>query len=159
MRLRQFKYNRVTVFFSWLRFLLLKGFYKKIIIGASGRGLRGYLKTEGKYFDVLRKDHWEQVSNLSSIVAEGVWEHLIDPQLATTYAYCQLDYGGELVIAVPGHTEDISRMAEFGHLWHFEEEQLIDMFRLAGFKKVEILVSDSRIKYSCRECLIIRGIR
>lgn len=160
MKLRQLKYNRVTVFFSHLKFLLLKNFYKKIIIGASGRGLKGYLKTEEKYFNVLDYKSWMQVGELYSIVAEGVWEHLTDPQVATNLAWLSLSVGGELLLAVPDHTEEMDRSVEFGHLWHFSESELVGMLRKAGFKMVEVLGNDNRIKASCKErCLIIRGIK
>lgn len=158
MKLRQLKYNRVTVFFSWIRFLLLKRFYKKIIIGASGRGLRGYLKTEEKYFNVLSINHWSQVGDLESIVAEHVWEHLPHPEFATKMAYRYLSNGGELLLAVPDDSaEKGTPSKELGHFWCFSPISLRKLLQDAGFRKIKILIDDNRVRE--KKSYIIQGIK
>lgn len=157
MKLRQLKYNRITIFFSWLRFLLLKRFYKKIIIGASGRGLKGYLKTEEKYFNVLRAKHWYRVGDLKSIIAEHVWEHLPNPEFATKMAYQHLAKGGELLIAVPdGSDENGVPRKDYGHYWCFTKQELINMLKRVGFRNINIVEDDRVIRTGS---IIIRGIK
>ena len=158
MEFRQLKYNRITVFFSWLRFLLLKRFYKKIIIGASGRGLKGYLKTEEDYFNVLNYTDWEQVDGLESIFSEQVWEHLPHPEFATKMAYRRLAKGGELLIAVPdGSIEKGIPSKESGHFWCFSLVQLWKLLQDAGFYQIKILESDDRVRAD--KLHIIQGIK
>ena len=94
------KYNRITVFISYLRFILLKNFYKKIIVGASGRNIKGYLATEQRYLDITNDD-WKKYfdsSSLDEIIAEHVFEHLENPDIAFYNCWQMLKPGGRFFI-------------------------------------------------------------
>lgn len=146
------KYNRVTLLFSQLRFNVLKRFYKKIIIGASGIGMKGFLKTEHKYFDV---EYSLPMNNLKEIIAEHVWEHLDFPSVATKWCYEALANDGSLIVAVPAN-ETPEEYARDKHKFSFTQQGLTDMFKKQGFRTVQV-VDDDRIRRS--NSLIIRGIK
>ena len=147
------KYNRITLVFSEVRFHLLKRFYTKIVVGASGYAPLGYLKTEQKYFDVELP---YPINNLKEIIADSVWEHLDFPSIATKNAYDALRVGGSLLIAVPlEETEE--QYKKNGHKHRFTESQLREMFTKSGFKKIHLFARDKRIRRKIN--LIVEGIK
>ena len=149
------KYNRITVFGSFIRFLLLKNFYKKIILGAGGISIKGYLKTEQSYFDIEHKWKYFKPNKLEAIIAEHVFEHLDHPELAARHCYDALKAGGELTIAVPAGPQ--AKDKEYGHKRVFTEDSLSDMLKTAGFVELQRLIIDSRIRRE--NSLIIKAIK
>ena len=151
------RYNRVTVFFSFLRFTLLKRYYKKIIIGAGGVGVKGYLKTEMNYFDVEKP---LGLSNLEEIISEHVWEHLSLPLHATINCYNALAEGGKLIVSVPHPSaETPEEYIKWGHKTTFTTESLKNMFELADFKEVRRFTGNGDIFYRDTPSIIIEGVK
>ena len=143
-------YNRITVLGSHLRFLLLYKSYDKIIIGASGQKIKGFLPTEEKYFDVENENHWYRFkyNSLTEIFSEHVWEHLSEPFWASYYCYDYLKSGGVLIIAVPDGDDPeqvkTDKPPNWGHKHLFTYESLKDILQRAGFEKIQ-RIKDSRI--------------
>ena len=154
------KYNRITVFISYLRFILLKNFYKKIIVGASGRNIKGYLATEQRYLDITNDD-WKKYfdsSSLDEIIAEHVFEHLENPDIAFYNCWQMLKPGGKLVLAVPDgdDPEQVkkNRPPNFGHKKMFNLSSLTLSLEANGFTKFK---KTTNPKISRQDSLIIEA--
>lgn len=157
------KYNRITVLGSYLRFLIYRNSSKKIIIGAAGQKIDGYLLTEEKYFNVENSFNWHKSftqDTLEAIIAEHVWEHLNYPRIAIALCYDYLKNDGILTIAVPDG-DDLQQVKQnyppkWGHKSMFTEKQLINLFQQAGFKDIK-RVND--IKIHRKDSLTISGTK
>ena len=81
------KYNRLTIFGSYLRFLFIKKYFKKIILGASGLRIRGYLQTEENYFNIENSNDWQTYFNQDSLkeIIKGNETRLVGPNCVGTY--------------------------------------------------------------------------
>ncbi len=153
------RYNRVTVQLSKLRFMLLKKFYSKFVIGAGGVGPKGYLKTEGSYLDVESRFDMLDLDDVQEIISEHVWEHLDDPLLATNNCYNSLRRFGKLIVSVPHPSaETPEEFIKWGHKTTFTAESLTKMFKLAGFKEVGDYTGH-KIFYRDTPSIIIEGIK
>jgi predicted SAM-dependent methyltransferase len=78
----------------------------RLVIGASGETLPGWVETDQRYLDLLKPADWERFfepGNVQSIFAEHVWEHLTpdDALAAARTCYRFLAPGGCLRVAVP----------------------------------------------------------
>jgi len=144
------RYNRITVLGSHLRFLLLYKSYDKIIIGASGQKIKGFLPTEEKYFDVESFKHWSRFKreSLSEIISEHVWEHLEYPSIASMYCWQYLKPKGVLILAVPDGDDPeqvkTDKPPNWGHKHLFTFRMLKRILLSAGFEKIQ-RIKDSRI--------------
>ncbi len=152
------RYNRVTVQFSKLRFMLLKRFYSKIIIGAGGQGIKGYLKTEGSYLDVEKP---LGLSDLTEIVSEHVWEHLTLPLHGTINCYNALAMFGKLIVSVPHPSSETPEdFIKWGHKTTFTSITLKNLFELAEFREIrEVPEDEYDIFYRDTPSIIIEGIK
>ena len=152
------RYNKATVFFSFLRFTLLKRYCKKIIIGAGGQGIKGYLKTEMNYLDVELP---LGLNNLDEIISEHVWEHLEHPIQATINCYNALAKGGKLIISVPHPSaETPEEYIKWGHKSTFTNETLKELFSFVGFREVKVInKSKYNIFYRDTPSIIVEGVK
>ncbi len=91
---------------AWLKFRLETSAEKRIIVGAGGTRVSGWIATQQSDLDLLNPSHWDRLfkpNTLAALLAEHVWEHL-DPEDGLTAAkmcHTYLRPGGYFRIAVP----------------------------------------------------------
>ena len=78
----------------------------RVMIGASGTEMEGWIATEQSLVDLLQPASWERFflpDSLDAVIAEHVWEHLTPSQgfVAANTCFQFLRPGGYLRVAVP----------------------------------------------------------
>jgi predicted SAM-dependent methyltransferase len=152
--------SRVRTFWSRLRSAYAKhqfarrvrrarGGVLRIVVGAGGVPVKGWIESEASFLDLREPDTWNryfQSNSIDAILAEHVWEHLrrSDGLVAARTCFRYLKPGGYLRIAVPdGHHPDSAyieavRVGGTGcgaddHRALYTAETLVDLLREAGF--------------------------
>jgi predicted SAM-dependent methyltransferase len=121
----------------------------RIVVGAGGIPVEGWIESEVDFLDLLNPEDWERYfhrDSIDAILAEHVWEHLTpaDGLIAARTCFHYLKPGGYLRIAVPdGHHPDPDyidavRVGGTGsgaddHKVLYTAEALVDLLREAGF--------------------------
>jgi predicted SAM-dependent methyltransferase len=119
----------------------------RIVVGASGTGDPGWIRTDFQYLNLLHSADWRRFfrsDSIDAILAEHVWEHL-DPDEGLTAArtcFTFLRPGGYIRVAVPdGLNPDPTYIeyvrpgspADMGHKTLFTYKTFEELFRKAGF--------------------------
>lgn len=123
---------------------------KKIIVGASGTGMDGWVSTDQGDLNLLKLSDWEfyfKKNDLDALLAEHVWEHLSqqDGAIAAKNIYQFMKKGGYARIAVPdGYFPDqeyINYVKPGGHGAGSDDHKVLytidtltNVFESVGFK-------------------------
>ena len=105
----------IKSFFSvvTIRRLIVKASVVRIILGAGGTSYGGWISTDYPILDVTDEKSWYrlfQAVKIDALLAEHVFEHFTDDQIAAAFAnaYRFLKNGGYIRIAVPdGYHPDL----------------------------------------------------
>lgn len=140
---------RQTILAAKLRKRIQEASDLRIMIGASGTELDGWIPTEQSLVDLLAPQTWErffQTGSLDAIIAEHVWEHLTTEQglIAAQTCFQFLKEDGYLRVAVPDGNHpspeyiDSVRPGGSGagaddHKVLYTYQTFGDLFRNAGF--------------------------
>ena len=121
----------------------------RIVVGTSGRSMRGWVSTDVEFLNLLQPDEWASFfreNSIDAILAEHVWEHLTLDEGIVAARTCHrfLRQGGYLRVAVPDglHPDPayIERVRVGGigagaldHKVLYRRETLGDVLQQAGF--------------------------
>ncbi len=139
----------------------------KVIVGAGGRKIDGWVSTEQSQLDLLCREDFERVLNgaigFENILAEHLFEHidLEDQQNAFNNCYEYLSIGGKLRVAVPdgNHSDpayiDYVRPGGIGagasdHKILFTYSKLASYMLCAGFVVTPLEWWDSEKQFHCK---------
>lgn len=123
----------------------------RLILGAGGTSIEGWVSSEAEHLNLLDPGSWETLlapESVDAMLAEHVWEHLTldDGLRAAKICYRYLKPGGYIRVAVPDGLHPDPEYREFikvggvggggalgGHLVVYRYFELAKLFEAAGF--------------------------
>ncbi len=152
----------------------------RIVVGTSGRSMRGWISTDVQYLNLLQPDKWASFfreDSIDAILAEHVWEHLTRDEGVIAARTCHrfLKPGGYIRVAVPdGLHPDPSYIkwvciggtggGAHDHKVLYHRATLGDVLKEAGFKvrPLEYFDSEGRfhfVEWNSEDGMIRRSSR
>jgi predicted SAM-dependent methyltransferase len=150
-----------------LRRAVLRGEPVRVVLGAGGVGLQGWITTDIDTLNILDENDWERYFRrhpIDALLAEHVWEHLTDEQGLVAARHCLrfLKPGGYARVAVPdGFHPDPAYRGQVGpggggdgavdHKVLYTYASLGTLFRRAGFAVNLLEYHDDQHRFVSRE--------
>ncbi len=146
----------------------------RLIVGAGGTDMEGWIPTEQCLVDLLQPETWAtyfQPSTVQGILAEHVWEHLTEEEgrIAARTCFQFLEPGGYLRVAVPDGNHPspdyIDKVRPGGtgigaddHKVLYNHQTFSEIFRAAGFDVRLIEYFDTEGQFHCAAWDVSRGL-